>query len=357
MFLRNCWYAAAWSHELNRDSPIARTVIGEPIALARRSDGTPFALEDRCPHRFAPLSLGRKEGDSLRCMYHGLLFGADGRCQHAPGPSGGAPAPAVRSFPVIERDSWLWVWMGDTAQADPALIPPAFGLDNPAWVMQSGQLDYEANYELVNDNLCDLSHLDFVHEGTLGLVTGGGWSDELPRIKPHQRSLRFERWFIGKTIPRSPALIDRWTTYDYYAPGVFIMENRSYPHGTAARNDFKVPDEPPISYRIEQQAVTPIDERRTRYLYASGFEANIPAKLMEGMFEVVQNAFAEDRLMIEGQQRILDATPRDRRMSFLPSDKGPVAMRRLIANLIRHETMPPRQQDNGSAAPNMTGRE
>src|SRR5581483_2758825 len=148
----------------------------------------------------------------------------------------------------------------------------------------------------------------------------------------------------------------RWTTYDYYAPGVFIMENRSYPHGAAARNDFKVPDEPPISYRIEQQAVTPIDERRTRYLYASGFEANIPAKLMEGMFEVVQNAFAEDRLMIEGQQRILDATSRDRRMSFLPSDKGPVAMRRLIANLIRHETMPSRQQDDRSAAPNMAGR-
>ena len=134
------------------------------------------------------------------------------------------------------------------------------------------------------------------------------------------------------------------------------MENRSFPHGTAARNGFRVPDEPPTSYRIEQQAVTPIDERRTRYLYASGFEANMPAKFTEGIFQVVQKTFSEDRLMIEGQQRILDATPRDRRMAFLPSDKGPTAMRRLIANPIRHETMPPRQQDDRSAAPNMTGR-
>lgn len=357
MFLRNCWYAAAWSHELNREGPIARTVIGEPIVLARRSDGTPYALEDRCPHRFAPLSQGRQDGDSLRCRYHGLLFGADGRCQHVPGPPVGAPVPAVRSFPVIEQDSWLWVWMGDVAQADAALIPPAFGLNNPAWIMQSGQLDYEANYQLVNDNLCDLSHLDFVHEGTLGFVTGGGWSDELPRLRPQQRSLRFERWFVGKAMPNQPELVDRWCTYDYHVPGIFVMENRSYPHGTAARSGSKLPDEPPVSYRIEQQAVTPIDERRTRYLYATGFEATMPAKAMEGLFEVVQNAFAEDRLIIEGQQRIVDATPHDRRMAFLPSDKGPTAMRRLIATLIRHENEAAGQQQDRPAALDITARD
>ncbi|HWU65326.1 MAG TPA: aromatic ring-hydroxylating dioxygenase subunit alpha [Ensifer sp.] len=356
MFLRNCWYAAAWSHELKHDSPIARTVIGEPIVLARQSDGKPYALEDRCPHRFAPLSKGRQEGDLLRCMYHGLLFGADGRCEHVPGPQVGARIPAVRSIPVVERDSWLWVWMGDVSGADPELIPPAFGLDNPAWVMQSGQLDYEANYQLINDNLCDLSHVDFVHEGTLGFITGGGWSDELPRLKPQQRSLRFERWFVGKAMPNQPTLVDRWCTYDYHVPGIFVMENRSYPHGTAARNDFKAPVDPPVSYRIEQQAVTPIDERRTRYLFATGFEANMPPKAMEGIFEVIQNAFAEDRMIIEGQQRILDATSRDRRMAFLPSDKGPFAMRRLISSLIRHENEAAVQQDERITSPEMTNR-
>ena len=176
-FVRNLWYVAAWSHEVPRRRPrSARTLIGEPIALYRRRDGTVVALEDRCPHRHAPLSLGRIEGDDLRCMYHGLRFGSDGVCVEVPGSTRVPPRLAARSFPVVERSSWIWVWPGDPAKADPALVPEAFGLDNPDWVMRASAMDYEADYQLLNDNLCDLSHLDFVHETTLGGSTGAKWS-------------------------------------------------------------------------------------------------------------------------------------------------------------------------------------
>jgi len=137
-FILNLWYVAAWSHELTADAPIGRVIIGEPVVLYRRRGGSVVALEDRCPHRLAPLSLGRVEGDDLRCMYHGLRFGSDGVCKEMPA----RPQPprlAVRTFPVVERWSWIWVWMGDPGRADAALIPDAFGLDDPRWMMRADE--------------------------------------------------------------------------------------------------------------------------------------------------------------------------------------------------------------------------
>src|SRR5262249_36502103 len=148
------------------------SVIGEPIVLYRRRNGAIVALEDRCPHRFAPLSLGRVEGDDLRCMYHGLRFAPDGACVEVPR-SAAAPARlCARALAGVEGSSLVWVWPGDPAKADPARVPRAFGLDDPDWEYRSGAIDYDADYELLNDNLCDLSHLDFVHETTLGRASG-----------------------------------------------------------------------------------------------------------------------------------------------------------------------------------------
>src|SRR5258708_2790026 len=106
-FIKNLWYVAAWSHEVS-DAPTAVKVIGEPIVLYRRSDRTVVAFEDRCPHRNAPLSLGRIEGDDLRCMYHGLRFGCDGVCKEVPGTDAPPLGATVRVFPVVERSSWIW---------------------------------------------------------------------------------------------------------------------------------------------------------------------------------------------------------------------------------------------------------
>ena len=341
-FLKNCWYVAAWSHELGDGAMLGRKIIGEPVMLARRPDGSAFALADRCSHRRAPLSLGRiEEGCVIRCMYHGLRFDDSGKCLSVPGTDTLPPNTSVRSYPVIEQHSWLWVWMGDPQKADPALVPEAFGLDDPQWTMRADQLDYAAHYELVNDNLCDLSHVDFVHETTLGHVTGGGWAEAMPTIKPHERSVRFERWFVAKPAsPTNPMLVDTWSAYTYHVPGIFVMENRSYKHGEAEACGFKEPTREPMTRRIEQQAVTPISESSTRYFYATGFDSRMPSKLLDPIFDVIMATFAEDKTIIEAQQRIWDATPPDMPMAFIPQDKAPAMMRQILKKLIAAENEP-----------------
>lgn len=82
-FPKNCWYMAGWSDEL-ADGLLSRRIADRPTVLYRLSDGTVAALLDRCPHRFAPLSLGERDGDALVCPYHGLTFDAGGTCIRNP---------------------------------------------------------------------------------------------------------------------------------------------------------------------------------------------------------------------------------------------------------------------------------
>jgi vanillate O-demethylase monooxygenase subunit len=138
MYVRNAWYVAAWSHELVPDKPLGLTVLGEPIVIYRTADDRIVALEDRCVHRLAPLSLGRCEGNRLRCMYHGLLYAPDGQVVEIPGQAQIPPKARVRSYPVEDRHSWIWIWMGDAEDADDALIPPAVGLDRDDYVLGYG---------------------------------------------------------------------------------------------------------------------------------------------------------------------------------------------------------------------------
>jgi phenylpropionate dioxygenase-like ring-hydroxylating dioxygenase large terminal subunit len=338
VFLRNCWYAAAWEYELAPDKPLGRQIIGEPIVLFRTQSGPIRALTNRCAHRRVPLSMGRIEGDNLRCMYHGLLFAPDGHCLQVPGSTMIPPNSTVRSFPVLVQDDWIWVWMGDPEKADPALVPQAFGLKDPRWTMRSGQMNYRAHYMLINDNLCDLSHVDFVHERTLGLATGGGWSEHVPKITPRERGVRIERWLVAKPAsPTNSTLVDTWSTYNYEVPGVFVMENRSYPHGMAEKVQFQTPTAEPMTHRVEQQAVTPVSATETRYFFATGIESRIPPRLIDAFFSVVMAAFTEDHEMIEAQQRMWDITPPDQPMAFIAHDKGPSMFRRIITRLITAE--------------------
>ena len=110
MFLRNCWYAAAWDDEV-AEIPLARTILGEPVVLWRSADGRPAALEDRCCHRALPLSMGRPVGETLQCGYHGLRFDTAGRCVAVPGQSTIPPGARVRAYPLVERHGWVWIWM------------------------------------------------------------------------------------------------------------------------------------------------------------------------------------------------------------------------------------------------------
>ena len=118
---RNIWYCAGTSAELG-DQPVGRTLLGQPIVLYRREDGTAVGLDDACVHRRAPLHQGQVEGDNIRCPYHGLLFNSSGQCIWMPGKEQPPRAARVSSYPIVERHGWLWIWPGAPDRMDPAAI-------------------------------------------------------------------------------------------------------------------------------------------------------------------------------------------------------------------------------------------
>jgi phenylpropionate dioxygenase-like ring-hydroxylating dioxygenase large terminal subunit len=167
MFLMNQWYAAALPSELN-DKPLARTICGEAIVMYRSAAGKPVALEDRCPHRYAPLSAGRCNGDNIVCPYHGIVFDPSGACALIPHQPVIPQKMRVRSYPLVERWGWAWIWMGDAALADPNLIPAWEWFGKPEWKSFYRYFHVEANWQLCADNLLDLSHTPYVHTATVG---------------------------------------------------------------------------------------------------------------------------------------------------------------------------------------------
>ena len=140
----------------------------EPVVFFRREDGIPVALEDRCCHRRAPLSLGKLHGDIVECPYHGLRFDQTGACVRIPSQDRIPAAARVTAYPVVERNRWIWIWMGDPALADPDLIEDFHWIEDPDWGFGGDRLHLEGNYLLLVDNLLDTTHLTFIHPTTLG---------------------------------------------------------------------------------------------------------------------------------------------------------------------------------------------
>src|SRR2546430_17455598 len=167
MFLRNYWYVAAYDSEITR-RPFGRTILGEPIVFYRLEDGTPVALEDRCAHRHLPLSMGTLVGDTLQCLYHGLRYDRTGTCVRVPGQDTIPRSARVKSYPVVERYHWLWIWMGDPALADPGKITDFHWFDDPSWGAKGEYLHVKGKWQLVVDNLLHLHHLAFLARAPIG---------------------------------------------------------------------------------------------------------------------------------------------------------------------------------------------
>jgi nitrite reductase/ring-hydroxylating ferredoxin subunit len=339
-YVRNAWYVAGWSPDLPQDRPSAVSLLGEPLVLWH-SGAAWHAFEDRCVHRLAPLSLGRCESGHLRCLYHGLRFAPDGRVVEIPGQDRIPPQARVRRYPVADRHSWLWVWMGDPELADESLIPPAVGFDNPAWILGRGHLDYAAEARLINDNLLDFSHLSFVHADSFG--ASAAWAEEHPRITPLPRGIRYERWVESSAPMRGrehAGRVDGWTRYDFLVPGVLLMLSAQYPEGTARACQQAEPpaDLPAIGKTFTSQAVTPTTERTSRYFFSWGPHRTCGDEaLRDVLMGIAGQAFGEDKVMIEAQQRVIDRTPAPRIMPTA-HDRAVTLFNQLVARLVREET-------------------
>lgn len=311
MFIRNTWYVAAWDHEVTREGLFNRTIIGLPVLMYRKESGAIVAMEDRCCHRGAPLSVGRREGDCVRCMYHGLKFDPSGQCIEAPAQPRIPPQAKVRTFPVVERHRWVWVWMGDPARADPALIPETPWLDHPGWRSLDGYIHYDVHYLLICDNLLDFSHLPFVHPTTLG--GGAEYAAAQPKVERLDDGVRITRWAFGVEPPPFAAAVkrwngkvDRWNIYRFLLPATLLMDSGMAPAGTGAAEGRR---EGAIEFR-GCQAITPETEHSTHYFFAHPHNFSIDEpEVTRSIHESVIKAFDEDRDIITAQHRSLSLAP------------------------------------------------
>ncbi len=336
MFIRNCWYVVAWDHEIPDDHLFARTVIGEPLVLFRTSTGEVAALEDRCCHRLAPLSAGRKEGDCVRCGYHGLKFDAAGTCVEIPGMDTVPPKARVRRYPVAVKNHWVFAWMGDPARANVDTLPDNFSCGDPDWHYKPGYLHYDTPWLLIADNLLDFSHLSYVHEKTLG--GSPAIAQSRPTIEDVPRGLRVSRHVPN--VPPPPFYlrmksfdgnIDRHFIYDFLLPATLLMHSGGRPAGTTAA------DGPPSVQLHSCQALTPETENSTHYFFMQGMPVSQGGMaLVDNIYASLVQAFDEDRDMITAQARTI-ATKPDAPMLPLAMDAALVRFRRLVDEALRAE--------------------
>ncbi|HEY5608706.1 MAG TPA: aromatic ring-hydroxylating dioxygenase subunit alpha [Alphaproteobacteria bacterium] len=342
MYLRNCWYAAAWGTEVGQ-TPFARTLLEESVMLYRKADGTPVALEDRCCHRNLPLSMGNIQGDNIRCGYHGLLFAPSGKVIGIPGQTTIPPGAQVRSYPVVEKWRWLWIWMGDPAKADPALIPDWYYMDHPDWIVAPGNggkpLYVKCNYELNNDNVLDLTHVGIVHESRLG----GAAIGEFPvKTERRARGVRMSRQMYGVKPPPifakyveadAAGKVDRWQISELDVPTHCLVDVGILPPGQGVPG---VVRKGAIDFRALISA-TPETPSTMHLFYAQTRNfAHDDAKLADIWVNEFRELFMEDVRVMEGQQAVNDRAPH-RPLMDINSDSPTIAMRKVLAQHIADE--------------------
>ena len=342
-YLKNCWYAVMWSEALAAGEIAAKTLLDEPLVFFRDGSRQPVAMDDMCPHRLAPLRLGKLLPDvRIQCGYHGLEFDSGGQCVKNPHGSGKIPKNCqVRTYTLLEKHTLLWIWMGD-AVPDEGLIPDFSYLnaDSGYDVGRRDTITMETNYRYIVDNLMDLSHASFLHDGVLGnaetiwaeiAVTQAGQSVTVQRdmykvTPPLVRDLLFKR---------DGAPVNMWQKITWSAPGAVLNDVGTYAPDT---------DRAAFSGQLGCHILTPATATTTLYHTAAARQGPMTAVAAEGdeafklrIAELRRFAFQEqDDPMLKAQQENIRLHPHVKPM-LLEVDAGPVRCQRILDSLIAAE--------------------
>jgi vanillate O-demethylase monooxygenase subunit len=314
------------------------------VLLYRGDSGRVVALDNRCCHRGARLSNGRREGDDVRCMYHGLKFDPAGRCIQIPGQDNIPKGLGVRSYRVEERRGLVWIWMGDPAKADPDTILDIPYLANPAWRGVADYMHYKANYLLIVDNLSDFAHLAFVHTKTLGGSEEYAYKSKPLAIERLEDGFRVERWHMNADCPpfhrkvvKDLEKVDRRNVGRMHIPGIFFLESIFAPAGSGLENGNLHGAK---QYR-NCQFFTPETRRSTHFFwnYLHDYDLHEPS-IARSLRDSMVEGFMEDKFIIEGQQEMLDADP-GFRMNAIVADAPLAHFRRILDKMIANEMQEP----------------
>jgi vanillate O-demethylase monooxygenase subunit len=340
MFPKNAWYVACTPNEIN-EKPLGRTVCGENIAFYRGEENRVAAVENFCPHRGAPLSLGSVVDGKLVCGYHGLEMGCDGKTIAMPGQRVRG-FPPIKSYAVIERYGFIWVWPGDATQADEATIPHMDWYDNPEWAYGGGLFHIQCDYRLMIDNLMDLTHETYVHSTSIGQkeidetpckttvegdqVTTSRFMQNIQPPPFWQLALRGNQ--LADDVP-----VDRWQICRFTPPSNVMIEV-GVAH--AGKGGYDAPPEHK-TYSVVVDFITPETETSIHYFWGMARKFNptdeaLTATIREGQGKI----FSEDLQMLELQQKNLLAHP-GRALLMLNIDTGGVQSRKIIDRLLAQE--------------------
>jgi phenylpropionate dioxygenase-like ring-hydroxylating dioxygenase large terminal subunit len=332
-YLRNHWYIAAHSFELVGAKPISRMICDETVVIFRGEDGQVGILSDRCPHRFAPLSSGEVCGNSIQCGYHGIRFNRDGSCAHIPGNLAVPNGFAAKHYPAVERHGFIWLWMGERA-ADPNLIPDFHENCPPGWAPVPGYLNIAANYELMIDNILDLTHVVFVHKTTLA---GGGVTETPLEVKVEGDKIFAQRMMINvDTAPIYRAArglngkIDRWQIFEYLPPCYVKITLGAREAGS----------DTPLGVPVHMvlNGFTPETHDRLHYFWSTTRPWALDDKKVDELYRsMIDLAFNEDKLIVEGQQRLIDQDRNNTVFTNFPFDRAGQSARRILKRLIGEE--------------------
>jgi vanillate O-demethylase monooxygenase subunit len=340
MFPRNAWYVACTPAEID-EKPLGRTVCGERIVFYRGPEGRAAALEDWCPHRGAPLSLGRVVEGRLVCGYHGLEMGCDGKVVAMPGQRVRG-FPPVRSYPLVERYGYVWVWPGDAALADVGRLPDLAWAEDPHWTFGGGMFHVRCDYRLMIDNLMDLTHEKYVHATSIGQKE---LDEVVPQTHTEGDTVITRRDMPGVEAPPfwraamrgngldDTAVVDRWQRCRFVPPSAVLIDVGV---ALAGRGGFDAPPEVKTS-GIVVDLITPETETSIWYFWglARNFRPDDKA-LTASIREAQGKVFQEDLEMLESQQRNLSAQPQ-RKLLSLNTDLGGVQARRILERLVAAE--------------------
>jgi len=340
-FLKRQWYAAAWADELVAGKPLSRTYLGEPVLIWRSGDGSLHGLADQCPHRFAPLSRGQVDGTGVRCGYHGLKFDGAGYCIDNPhGPI--LSSLRVRSYPVVERHQLLWIWMGPRDESAPgagdlSTIPDMGFIDQAkTTAISHGYMYTKAGHKLLEDNILDLSHADYLHPDTLG---GGSITRSKARLEEQGNTLLVQ-WLAYHEIaipvfrpllPTPDTITDMWTEVLWHPCGVMTLHMGATAAGRSREEGIDT---------WNAHIMTPETEHSTHYFYVNSRnfkvdDAGYNAALAAGLRHAFEH---EDKPMIEAQQaRLGDRELFDLQPRLLGIDAGSSRARHIYARLLAAE--------------------
>lgn len=332
----NCWWVAAFSDEVGRQ-PLARWLLDTPVVLYRTQDGEVVALEDRCPHRQAPLSIGQLRGDAIECGYHGFQFDKGGRCVRVPSMSSPPPIE-IESYPVRESGLLVWIYLGNRDALAAVPPPPELPwLDDPAFAKRKGVMEIAANYLLLKENVLDLTHFGYVHAATFKITD---WV-EAPRVIRDGDMVSYRQEFVRSPLIAGMAIplgLEPGTPWTRVNQGSFLS-----PAVQEGQNNFYDPEAPDVvAGRIRfAHLTTPINKDSMYYFYVVARDHGVEEDAMDMFASVVKKGFVEDEFVLEKVQALISREPRRGSVGerSIKADAAGIEARRIIQRWMDRETI------------------